>query len=499
MPEEIKTNEQTNETLADSKKIDLYINNNEGDSEAGISIMNIFGYMKKRFHIFVFVILITLIIGLLVPVLMYEVKGNKEQAIAVLGLDYNGAEEGLAPDGKALDISYIKSSYIIQNALNSVKLHKEVSTALVQANLVITGVLTDGTKQKLEIIDKLEAAKSAEFAKLIQDFSLEYRAQYIISLDNEFIDGRKKITLSSSDLSHLLAAIVSAYNDYFNETYQDHKLPTNNMEAIDINTLDYLDVLDEVSTFLTSLESYCATKANVIPGFRASDGMSFVDLVDVIHTIKESDIDYIYSYIYLNNVSKNYSEQLANYKYQKRQANLELSEVNENIATTKNSIDHYQSDTIVISSADNNQTATVDVTSDYYNELVLSLTSLNERKSALEERITVLDNRITMLEGAPATEEQVAKAESYVASAISNANNIYNIVNNCSNELLSSNAYQNSYMHSIVTSEASSIKDSLKLFAIGAGAGLFIGVAIWAVDAFILEVRNNKREEKEEK
>ena len=478
MPEEIKTNEQTNETLADSKKIDLYINNNEGDSEAGISIMNIFGYMKQRFHIFVFVILITLIIGLLVPVLMYEVKGNKEQAIAVLGLDYNGAEEGLAPDGKALDISYIKSSYIIQNALNSVKLHKEVSTALVQANLVITGVLTDGTKQKLEIIDKLEAAKSAEFAKLIQDFSLEYRAQYIISLDNEFIDGRKKITLSSSDLNHLLAAIVSAYNDYFNETYQDHKLPTNNMEAIDINTLDYLDVLDEVSTFLTSLESYCATKANVIPGFRASDGMSFVDLVDVIHTIKESDIDYIYSYIYLNNVSKNYSEQLANYKYQKRQANLELSEVNENIATTKNSID---------------------VTSDYYNELVLSLTSLNERKSALEERITVLDNRITMLEGAPATAEQVNKAESYVASAISNANNIYNIVNNCSNELLSSNAYQNSYMHSIVTSEASSIKDSLKLFAIGAGAGLFIGVAIWAVDAFILEVRNNKREEKEEK
>ena len=104
-----------------------------------------------------------------------------------------------------------------------------------------------------------------------------------------------------------------------------------------------------------------------------------------------------------------------------------------------------------------------------------------------------------MLEGAPATEEQVTKAEGYVASAISNANNIYNVVNNCSNELLSSNAYQNSYMHSIVTSEASSIKDSLKLFAIGAGAGLFIGVAIWAVDAFILEVRNNKREEKEEK
>ena len=498
MPEEIKTSETNNEeSLTNSKKIDLYINNNDNGDAGGISVMNIFGYMKQRFHIFIFVILITFIIGLLIPLLLYQAKGNKQQAIAVLGLDYDGAEAGLAPDGSKLDISYIKSSYIIQNALSNVNLSKEVSVALVQSNLVITGVLTDETKQKLDILDKLSADKSTEYAKLLQDFSLQYRAQYIIELSNEFIDGRKKITLSSNDLSHLLASIVNSYANYFDETYQDHKLPSNNMNAIDTTTLDYLDILDEVSSFLTSLESYCSSRANYIPGFMASDGMTFEDLVTIINTVKSSDIDYIYSYIYLNNVSKDPYTQLTNYKYQKRQATLELSEVNESITTTKNSIDNYQADSVVISSTDSTQTTTVDVTSDYYNELVLNLTALNERKSALEERITVLDNRITMLEGTPATADQVSKAENYVASAIENANSLYDIVFNHSNELLNSNAYQNSYMHSITTTESSSIRDSLKSFAIGAGGGLFIGLAIWAVDAFVLELKNSRKEEKE--
>ena len=134
----------------DSKKIDLYINDTD-DESGGISIMHIFSYMKQRFHIFIFVMLITLIIGTLAAILMYGLKGKSETSIAILSLDYENAEEGKAPDGTSLDISYLKSSYIIQNALNDVVLSKEIGVAQVQENLNIIGILTDQTKQQYHV------------------------------------------------------------------------------------------------------------------------------------------------------------------------------------------------------------------------------------------------------------------------------------------------------------------------------------------------------------
>ena len=202
MPEEKKKLEPTvtnkEESLADSKKIDLYINN-ENNEEQGISIMNVFSTLGKRFRIFVWVIIIGLLGGLLVPTLIYTFKTKKDSAIAIIGLDYENAEAGLAPDGKELDISYLKSSYVVENALKKVKLSKNVSTAQVQSNLKIEGILTDETKQKLDILDDLKEAKNNDYSKILQNLELQYRAQYIVSIGNVFKDGNHKFTVSSED------------------------------------------------------------------------------------------------------------------------------------------------------------------------------------------------------------------------------------------------------------------------------------------------------------
>ena len=493
----VKEESKLDSTSLDSKKIDLYINDTEDDNE-GISIMHIFSYMKQRFHIFIFVMLITLILGTLVAILMYGLKGKSETSIAILSLDYENAEEGLAPDGSDLDISYLKSSYIIQNALNDVVLSKEVGVAQIQENLNIIGILSNQTKQQKEILESLEELKSAEYARLIKEFNLKYRAQYIITLNNTFKDGSSKVKLPSNELSNLLSAIINAYSKYFNETYQEDNVPNDYISAIDKNTLDFIDILENINASLNYLEAFCLEKANVMPGFRTSDGLSFSDLSSMIHTINNTDVDYIYSYIYLNNISKNYETQLTNYKYQKREATLELNEVNENIATVQTSIDNYKPDKVVISNPDTATTTTIDVTSDYYNELVNSLTTLNERKSSLQEKITFLDSKIAKLEGAPATAEQIASVEVYVDSVLDNASRMYDVVNSATDELYHSNAYESKYMHFITTYESDSLKDNLKSFIIGGAAGLFVGIIIWGVDALILEFKHSAKKEEAE-
>ena len=202
--------------------------------------MNVFSTLGKRFRIFVWVIIIGLLAGLLVPTLIYTFKDKKDSAVAILGLDYENAEQGLAPDGSELDISYIKSSYVVQNALNSVKLSKNLNVAQVQSNLVVTGILTDETKQKLDILDDLKEAKNNDYGKILQNLELEYRAQYIISIGNVFKDGNRKFTVPSEDLSKLLNAVTTSYANYFVETYLSNILPNNYLDVINVDALDYL-------------------------------------------------------------------------------------------------------------------------------------------------------------------------------------------------------------------------------------------------------------------
>ena len=128
-----------------------------------------------------------------------------------------------------------------------------------------------------------------------------------------------------------------------------------------------------------------------------------------------------------------------------------------------------------------------------YNRLVLELTEMNEHKSELEERIAVLTDRLNKIDGPEATAEQKAKAQEYVDNALADSRALYSLVYRSAQELFGSSAYKNRYMHTITTTKREKLSDNLKLFALGAAAGLAVGLIIWIGDAFIIEFRNVKR------
>ena len=69
---------------------------------------------------------------------------------------------------------------------------------------------------------------------------------------------------------------------------------------------------------------------------------------------------------------------MLSYKYQLREANLNLDQTNNDIGTLKEAIANYKDDEVVISSQDYLTSQTAKVTSDYYNNLVNQLTNLND-------------------------------------------------------------------------------------------------------------------------
>ena len=492
-----KTSKQS-ESLEESKKIDLYINSQE-DQEQGISFMNVFSTLGKRFKIFGWLMLSTLLLGLLVPTLMYTFKNKSEQAVSILALDYEEANVGKDPNGENLDITYLKSSYIVNNALNNVTLSKKLSTAQVQNNLKITGILTDETKQQQEILNNLLQEKNSEYGKLIQQFTLKYRPQFIITIGNTFGNGNNSVVLPADELHRLLSAVTESYNEYFIETYQDRTLPDDYIGAINETTLDYLETLDEVSNSLTYLENYCKSRAELIPDYRTTEGVSFKDLAKIIARLRSTDIDYIYSYVSLNNIYKDKLVLKTYYEMQKRNAELDLVETNANIATLNESIQNYKNGKVVVNTTDGGTPIEVPHTDAEYNRLVLQLTEMNEQKSALEEKIAILTDRLNEIDGPEATAEQKAKAQEFIDNALADSRALYTLVYRSAQELFNSSAYKNRYMHTITTTKRERLSDNLKLFALGAAAGLAVGLIAWIGDAFIIEFRNVKKvnEEKE--
>ena len=479
------------ESLEDSKKIDLYINNQDAE-EQGISIMNVFSTLGKRFNIFGWLMLSTFLLGLLVPTLMYTFKVKEEQAVSVLSLDYEEANVGKDPYGEKLDITYLKSSYIVNNALNNVTLSKKLSTAQVQNNIKITGILTDETKQQQEILNKLLEEKNNEYGKLVQQFTLKYRPQFIITIGNQFKNGNSSVVLPADELHRLLSAVTESYNEYFIETYQDRTLPNDYISAINETTLDYLETLDEVSNSLIYLENYCKERAELIPNFRTTEGVSFKDLKKTISELRSFRIDEFSAFVYENNVYKDKLVLKTYYEMQKRNAELDLVETNANIATLNESIQNYKNGKVVVNT-DNGTPIEVPHTDAEYNRLVLELTQMNEHKSELEERIATLTDRLTKIDGPEATAEQKAKAQEYVNNALAESRTLYSLVNRSAQELFGSSAYKNRYMHTITTTKREKLSDNLKLFVLGAAAGLAVGLIIWIGDAFIIEFRNVKK------
>ena len=492
--EELKVKEQQSESLVDSKKIDLYINNNDKDEAKGISIMNVFSRLKQRFHIYVWVMLIGLFAGLLAPTMMYTFKDKKESAVAVLGFDYANAAASQAPDGTPLDITYLKSPYIIQNALNEVTLSKEVTTAQIQSNLEITGILTDETKRQMEILDSLKEGKSEDYGKMLQEFTKQYRNQYIISLNNGFSDGRNKVKLSSEDLSHLLSAVAKSYHEYFVETYQDVELPANEVNAINVDFLDYLELLDRASSTMENLQAYCNNRAGLMAEFRSTDGLSFSDLSSMIGTLRDAKINDLQAYIYLNNVAKDRTTLLNSYQSRLFIVENQIDVVNANIATKDDAIAKAftAQDVVVVTSTDGTS-QTYYLKSAYYNQLLNERLDLLASKSALEEEKELLEYRIAILQGPEATAEQKAMVEERIADVLETSKALYKKVSDTSKELFSSNAYQYRYMHYIITYESEKLTDNLKTFILGGALGFFLAVAAWVVDAFALEFKAVKK------
>ena len=495
--------------VGNDSKINVVVNRST-EGGAAIDLMSVFGLMKRRLRLYAWLIILFMVVGVCAPLLRYQFRDNSFRVASVVTFDYDvldttnplitptpkPVEDLTAPDGTELDVSMLTSSYVLSEALRGVTLSEEITVAQLKNNISIERMLTEDSRRQQEVAKQmLTDRNSAAYAQL-QSIKLTYVNQVIVSLTNGFEEGDNKIYLPDDELRLLLDRVTAAYNDYLAMTYADLKIPGDEISVIDTQNLDIMESVDSLRQALTNLYDYCDSKTDEIKAYRSfRDGRSLEDLMQVLQTARDVNVEYLYSYISASSVAVDRDAMIAKYRYQLREAQTKLDTVNEQIATTADILKNYKHDQIYVEQQEGDSSKSTKITTEYYNNLILQQAANYENANKLEISIEELKVKIESLQSENAS-ANTAKAKEELAAAISVCHDIYLQICEQMEEIYGSSFYTTYAIRSAAQGkEDGFLSANLKKMILGALLGAFLGCGLWFVSAFAAEMRRGAKAE----
>jgi len=491
-------------SLEKDSRINVVVNRSVEDD--AIDLMRVFHNMKVKGRIYAWVVILCMVIGVCAPLLLYQLQDNDLRVASVVTLDYDvldttnplltptpmPVEDLTAPDGTPLDVSMLTSSYVLSEALQGVTLSEPITIAQLRDNISIERMLTEDSRRQQEVAKQMLADKNSAAYAQLQGIKLTYVNQVIVSLANGFLEegSDKKIYLPDDELRLLLDRVTASYNEYLAMTYADLKLPGDEISVIDTESLDIMESVDLLRQAVTNLYSYCEEKPDEIKSYRSyRDGRSLEDLMVLLQTARNVNVEYLYSYISASSVALDRDAMLSKYRYMMREAQTKLDTVNERIATTEETLKNYKHDQIYVDQQDGDSGKSTKVTTEYYNKLILEQAANYENATALEISLDELKTKIESLQSGDVGAD-TAKAKEELEDAIAICHGVYLDICSQMEEIHNSSFYTTYALRTAAQGRSQSfLEANLKKCILGALLGAFLGCVLWFVSAFAAEMR----------
>ena len=499
-------NENRKDTLPteQNQQIQLVLNRPDMD-EATINLGNVFYNMKVKKRLFAWILVLCLVVGICVPLLLYQFTKPELTVSSVVILRYEVQPEGsraswpvtdlTAPDGTKLDPNQITSSYVLQTALDGMMLSKPITVTSLRNGIRIRTVLTEDSQRTKEALAGLAEAKNAEAYNQLQEAEMKYQNRFVVSLTNGFKEDEEDrfvTELKDGELSLLLDRILTVYNDYLVRTYADITLPDDAISVIDAQELDILDSLDQLRSGIDKLYNYCDEKTDSVKAYRSwKTGRSLEDWMETLQTFRNINVDYLYSMVSENAITRDKTTLLTGWKYLLREAQNQLDEVNERIEETKKLLAAYKNDEVIVSMQESDAAKSTKASTQYYNNLILQQTADYEKVAMLKTTIADYTDRINRMNEKDQTEVTEA-VEAELARSIESAKALYEQISAHMEEVFESPLYKTYEDHSAAQGKLDNfLVASMKKMIIGAVAGAVIACGIWFLAALLPEFNKN--------
>jgi hypothetical protein len=241
---------------------------------------------------------------------------------------------------------------------------------------------------------------------------------------------------------------------------------------------------------MAELYDYCDSRSDAVKDYRsAKDGRSLRDLMENINTVTDVNVNYLSSYVYANSIAEDVSTMLSKYRYLLRETESKLEIAYQTISTTDELIANYKPDRILVGGQDKENVQSTAVTTDYYNELMLTQAENYRVAAEYEIQIADIKDKIENLERGNAS-VKTEKAKEELKVAIQTCHEVYLSVRAQMEEINRSSFYTK-YAEATASQGGSDnfLAPNKKKIIIGAALGIFLGVGIWFVAAFAEEMK----------
>ena len=256
--------------------------------------------------------------GTVLAVIMFGNENSRTYAAASIQFAFEGAAEGIAPNGYPFDLSGFTTDEVLDAALEASGLTGVYTAEQLRENLTVIGVYPEKiTEQMTKYVSLMDA--NADNTAAVMDF---HPTQYSVTLYNDFDKG-----IASSKLNDLLGNILTVYRTYFTKTYAAG-LDTTNPIA-DLPDYDYAQQMEAISENVDQQIRYAEEMKELAKDFRLN-GKGFGDIVTRYENL-QSDIDRLNATITLNAVSKDRTRLQKRYEMEIRELQIQLESLMEEL------------------------------------------------------------------------------------------------------------------------------------------------------------------------
>lgn len=522
-----ETRKEEGLSLPKDTQINLVVNNSDYEEDS-IDLGRVFRTFKEKRRVFAWLLLFCLVAGISAGLLMYQINQKPLTVASVVTLRYQidmldpnvQLQEGeepseddyihaqvtdlTSPDGKTeLDLSRIRSSYVLRTALQNIELTKDISLSALQSNIAIQRIPTEKSRSQQEMINSMRENTSTigEAYRLAQELEIKYSNQFIVSLTNGFGDEDSgKIYLEDAELQALLDKILVSYNDYLVRTYGQLRVPSDEISIIDTAALDTIESLDQLRAAMNNLVTFCESQEDGIRNYHSwKTGLTLEELKGKAKMAQDVNLDYLYSYVYANSIVKDPDSMLTRYQYELRTAQAALDEINDSITANQQILDTYKNDEIYVSTQESDTTKSTSFTTEYYNELVIMQTENYKKASELQMTVRNLQGKIANLMKASGTVKTEEIAEE-LEKAVAVSGKVYKEISDHVSEILESATYRTYAEASVAQGKTENfITGSMKNMLMFGAVGAVLAIMLWFFSALAPEFRHRDEDKEKQK
>lgn len=348
----------------------------------------------------ILVLLVCGIAGTAIGTAQFLNHPSRTYAWATLQFSFDGAADGIAPNGQAFRIEEMAGEEVLEAALEAAGLAGSYTTDQVRDSLVMQGVYPeDIVKQVMSYESLLSFDTNRELT--ITNYS---PTTFNVMLLNAFDK-----SVSQSTLKNLLDQIITSYRHWFAQHYA---LTMSNQEDIFVlDNYDYAQRLTVISGTMDKIIRYAQELYEKNPTFTWK-GNRFNDIAVKLTNLSESEVSRLNANITMNALTKDVTRLLTQYQNAIRELNNQLARQQERLARLDALIEKYDKNEILYLSTTESLTKIDGNSSETYDELVDNRKNTADEITSLNTEIATYQLRITDLLGIETANEAASETGS---------------------------------------------------------------------------------------